>query len=210
MTGIPRRWILDEYRRPFLCPIPPIVVWNLWHLLRDAASTVDNVDTEPHSFMKILCRLGQIIRRVYSWQHCAHLCRRSGWCYWWSWLHKGGLLLQKSRTFPKKSLLGFNHLIWKHYECQDVNVRLLFFVKSPSLGTPTRHMLHRHSRCREHKRGKEKQEGDLWTERVPLSFSTLMGSLNIWGGTGGPIESEQHYINIKGLMTPSSLQNLTQ
>ena len=168
-----------------------------------------NVDTEPYSFMKILCRLGQIIRRVYSWQHCAHLCRRSGWCYWWSWLHKGGLLLQKSRTFPKKSLLGFNHLIWKHYECQDVNVRLLFFVKSPSLGTPTRHMLHRHCRCCEHKRGKEKQEGDLWTERVPLSFSTLMGSLNIWGGTGGPIESE-HYINIKGLMTPSSLQNLTQ
>ena len=106
MTGIPRRWILDEYRRPFLCPIHPTVVWNLWHLLRDAASTVDNVDTEPYSFMKMLCRLGQIIRRVYSWQHCAHLCRRSGWCYWWSWLHKGGLLLQKSRNLSQT-----NHIL---------------------------------------------------------------------------------------------------
>ena len=105
MTGIPRRWILDEYRRPFLCPIRPIVVWNLWHLLRDAASTVDNVDTEPYSVTKILCRLGQIIRRVYSWQHCAHLCRRSGWCYWWSWLHKGGLLLQKSRNLSQTNLI---------------------------------------------------------------------------------------------------------
>ena len=40
MPGIPRRWILDEYRRPFLCRIRPIVVWNLWHVLRDATSTV--------------------------------------------------------------------------------------------------------------------------------------------------------------------------